>query len=206
MARVSRLVSGAALAWPLIAGAAPADAQVVRLVDEDGVIHYTNHPCQPRYARLVSEACPSTAHMPDTAPPGSSAAPPPADLRGHIEALAARHGVDPRLVEAVIRVESAGDAGAISPKGAMGLMQLMPGRAAALGVRDAFDPADNLDGGIRHLRELLARYAGNLPLTLAAYNAGEEAVRRYGGVPPYRETQEYVRKVLARYNLQSGPR
>jgi soluble lytic murein transglycosylase-like protein len=122
-----------------------------------------------------------------------------ADLGRRIEAAALRHGVDPRLVDAVVLIESAGDPGAVSPKGAMGLMQLMPARAASLGVRDAFDPAENLDAGVRHLRELLDRYRGNLSLALAAYNAGAEAVRRHGGIPPYRETQDYVRRILARY-------
>jgi soluble lytic murein transglycosylase-like protein len=93
----------------------------------------------------------------------------------------------------------------VSPKGALGLMQLMPARAEALGVADAFDPRANLDGGVRHLRDLLARYDGNVRLALAAYNAGEDAVRVHGGVPPFRETQEYVRKVLALYEGTRAP-
>jgi len=198
--RVGVLLASAVVGWLLATGARPADAQLVRVVDEDGVVHYTNQPCDPRYVRLAPAACPSAPGPTAPTPaPGPAAAPDPLDLGRRIEAVALRHGVDPRLVEAVIRIESAGDAGAISPKGAMGLMQLMPGRAAVLGVRDAFDPGENLDGGIRHLRALLDRYRGNLRLALAAYNAGEEAVRRHGGIPPYRETQEYVRKVLARY-------
>jgi soluble lytic murein transglycosylase-like protein len=170
----------------------------VRLVDADGVIHLTNEPCQPRYVHLAWGACspPGAASAERPALPAASA---PDDLGRRIATLAALHGVDPQLVEAVVRVESDGDPGAISPKGAMGLMQLMPTRVVALGVRNALDPAENLDGGIRHLRELLSRYGGNVPLALAAYNAGEEAVRRHGGIPPYPETQEYVRKVLARY-------
>lgn len=212
MTCLNRLLASAALAVPLVAGVGPAVAQVVRIVDEDGVIHYTNHPCQPRYARLVPETCPLAPGASVPAPsPASVPAPSPAsapatsvDLGSRIEAIALRHGVDARLVDAVIQVESARDPGAISPKGAMGLMQLMPGRATALGVRDVFDPVENLDGGVRHLRDLLTRYAGNLPLALAAYNAGEEAVRRHGGIPPYRETQEYVRKVLGRYHGGAG--
>jgi len=100
-------------------------------------------------------------------------------------------------VEAVIRVESGFKPGAVSPKGAQGLMQLMPATAAMLGVRNAFDPRENVEGGVRHLRYLIDRYAGNLPLVLAAYNAGEGAVAQYGGIPPYPETQQYVRKVMA---------
>lgn len=169
-----------------------AEAQVLRVEDEDGVIHYTNNPCDPRYTRLAPGACP-----PEPAP-GTAPSPAPAFTQ-EIETTAARYGVDRRLVEAVVQVESGGNPRAVSPKGAQGLMQLMPMRAAALGVADAFDPRANLDGGVRHLRDLLQRYAGNLHFALAAYNAGEDAVRTHGGVPPYRETQEYVRKVLALY-------
>jgi soluble lytic murein transglycosylase-like protein len=123
----------------------------------------------------------------------------PTDLRALAAAAARRHGLAPELVAAVASVESGFDPAAVSPKGAQGLMQLMPRTAAALGVADAFDPAANLDGGSRHLRALLARYGGDLEKALAAYNAGEGAVQRHGGVPPYRETREYVKKVMGRY-------
>ena len=113
-------------------------------------------------------------------------------------AAARRHGLDPDLVQAVVAVESGFRADAVSPKGAQGLMQLMPRTARALGVKDAFDPADNLDGGTRHLRRLVTRYGGDVKRALAAYNAGEGAVARHGGVPPYPETLAYVRKVLQR--------
>jgi soluble lytic murein transglycosylase-like protein len=121
------------------------------------------------------------------------------DLDGLIERVARRHGLDPALVRAVVAVESGFRARAVSHKGAQGLMQLMPGTAAELGVGDAFDPAQNLDAGVRHLLSLLVRYRGDLRLALAAYNAGAGAVGRHGGVPPYRETRDYVRKVLERY-------
>jgi soluble lytic murein transglycosylase-like protein len=121
------------------------------------------------------------------------------DLRELAVAVARRHGIDSDLVLAVVGVESAFRPAAVSPKGAQGLMQLMPGTAAALGVRDAFDPAENLDGGIRHLGSLLTLYGGDVARALAAYNAGEGAVARHGGVPPYRETRAYVKKVLERY-------
>ncbi len=122
---------------------------------------------------------------------------------GDVEALlreaAARNGLDPALVRAVVAVESAFRNDAISPKGAQGLMQLMPATAAALGVKDAFDPEQNLDGGARHLASLVQGYGGDLTKALAAYNAGAGAVARHGGVPPYRETTDYVAKVLRRY-------
>lgn len=110
--------------------------------------------------------------------------------------IARRHRIDEKLVRAVIEVESRYDAFAVSPRGAMGLMQLMPKTAQRFSVRNAFDPIENIDGGVRYLGVLLARYEGRLPLALAAYNAGEEAVDRFGGVPPYRETEHYVGKVL----------
>jgi len=121
------------------------------------------------------------------------------DLRELAVAVARRHGLEPALVLAVVGVESAFRPEAVSPKGAQGLMQLMPGTAAALGVEDSFDPAQNLDGGVRHLGSLLTLYGGDLVRALAAYNAGAGAVARHGGVPPYRETRAYVKRVLDRY-------
>jgi soluble lytic murein transglycosylase-like protein len=111
-----------------------------------------------------------------------------------IEAAAKRHQVDPRLVHALITVESRFQANARSRKGAMGLMQLMPATARELQVANPYDPAANIDGGVRHLRQLLDRF--DLSRAVAAYNAGAGAVRKFGGIPPFRETQAYVRQVL----------
>jgi hypothetical protein len=121
------------------------------------------------------------------------------DLRTLAVATARRHGLDPELVLAVVSVESAFRPRAVSPRGAQGLMQLMPRTAESLGVEDAFDPEQNLDGGTRHLGFLLSLYEGDVERALAAYNAGEGAVARHGGIPPFRETREYVRKVLEKY-------
>ena len=121
-------------------------------------------------------------------------------VRDTMLAIASREGVDPALVEAIITVESDFNPRAVSPKGAMGLMQLMPQTASRYGVSNPFDPQENLTGGIRYLRDLLRTFGGDLPRALAAYNAGETAVLTYGGLPPYRETREYVQKVLARYH------
>ena len=121
------------------------------------------------------------------------------DVRALAIATAQRHGLDPELVLAVVGVESAFKPDAVSGKGAQGLMQLMPGTARELGVTDAMDPAQNLDGGTRYLRMLIAKYGGDLGRALAAYNAGPGAVSRYRGVPPYRETHHYIDRVLRRY-------
>ncbi len=111
-----------------------------------------------------------------------------------------RHGVDAELVKAVIQVESNYNHRAVSRKGAMGLMQLMPGTANRYGVKKAFDPQENVEGGVRYLKDLLRLFGSDMKLALAAYNAGEGAVQRHNGIPNYVETQNYVRKVLALYN------
>lgn len=126
---------------------------------------------------------------------------PPADLNTMIDQEAARHQVDPDLVRAIIRVESNFNPYAVSPAGARGLMQLIPATAQRFGVDNPFDPRANLDGGIRYLKYLLGMYGGNLPLTLAAYNAGENSVSRSQGVPSFQETQNYIRKIGALYPL-----
>ena len=118
---------------------------------------------------------------------------------GLIDDAARRHAVDPKLVKSVMLVESGFNPAAVSKKGARGLMQLMPETAAENGVRDVHDPAQNIAGGVRYLSRLLTTYGGDLVKSLAAYNAGEAAVERYNGVPPYDETQLYVRKTLAAY-------
>jgi hypothetical protein len=123
----------------------------------------------------------------------------PAELVELASSAARRHGLDPALVSAVVAVESGFQPQALSPKGAQGLMQLMPRTAREMGVADPFDAAANLDGGSRYLSSLVARYDGDLTRALAAYNAGMGAVARHGGVPPYAETRRYVRKVLGRY-------
>ena len=123
----------------------------------------------------------------------------PAYLSALMTDAAKQHGVDPRLLAAVAARESAFDARAVSPVGACGIMQLMPQTARFLGVSNIFDPRENVFGGARYLRTLLDTFGGALDLTLAAYNAGPGAVQKYGGVPPYRETQAYVKVVRAAY-------
>lgn len=125
------------------------------------------------------------------------------ELRKLIHEVSTEHGMDPKLIDALVRVESGYDPNAVSRKGAMGLMQLMPETARRLEVEDPFDPAENIRGGVREFSRLVSRYSGNLQLALAAYNAGEGAVSRYSGVPPYAETRSYVSKILSLYTGRS---
>jgi soluble lytic murein transglycosylase-like protein len=121
------------------------------------------------------------------------------EVDSSIVMAAARHNVDPNLVRAVVKVESNFNSNAVSRKGAMGLMQLMPSTARSLNVKNPFDPDQNVDAGVRHLKQLLENYGGNVDLTLAAYNAGSGAVARSAGIPRYAETQNYVRRITNLY-------
>jgi soluble lytic murein transglycosylase-like protein len=127
---------------------------------------------------------------------------PPPGIDEAVRQIAAEHKLPPQLIHSVIKVESNYNPRAISSKGALGLMQLIPATARRFGVSDAFNPVENIQGGARYLRYLLDLYDGDYPLTLAAYNAGEAAVARYGGVPPFAETQNYV--ILVRRQLEQA--
>lgn len=120
-------------------------------------------------------------------------------IRDLVHQVSLEHGLDPKLVDALVRVESGYNPGAVSRKGAMGLMQLMPATASRLGVADPFDPEQNVRGGVREFARLVDVYRGNLQFALAAYNAGEGAVSRYRGIPPYKETRNYVSRILSIY-------
>ena len=171
---------------------------------KDGVTHYTNRP--PEYVNYVKLDSPTTSGqiLPSkkttviALPSKSGQKNPYADL---IHTIARKYKMSPELVRAVVKVESNYNRRAVSPKGAQGLMQLMPGTAERFGVKDSFDPEENITGGIKYLRYLFDEFGEqNLDLVLAGYNAGEEAVRKYGNkVPPYRETQKYVKKVKTLY-------
>ena len=129
----------------------------------------------------------------------------PANINELVEQTANRYRVDPGLVHAIIRVESGYDPKAVSSKGAMGLMQLVPATAQRYGVVNPFDPKQNLEGGVNYLKYLLDLFRGDLNLSLAAYNAGEHSVQRSGGIPAFPETQDYVRKVTNIYQSGNAP-
>jgi len=158
-----------------------------------------------RAGRPGYELQPGGADAPGSgAPPSAPVA--PAEIDALVQSNAATWQVDPALIKAVIANESSFNANATSKTGAQGLMQLMPATAASLGVRDAYDPVQNVAGGTRYLRGLLDRFGGNTQLAVAAYNAGPGAVEKYGGVPPYAETRSYVQNVLASFESYSSGR
>jgi soluble lytic murein transglycosylase-like protein len=179
----------------LMAGAfllpAPSRAQIASYVDEHGKTVYVNEDSAKGHTRSTISAPASPASAPSASPD---------DRLDHIVSAAAkRHNVDPALVKAVISTESAWNPRAISNKGAVGLMQLIPETAQRFGVGNSFDPAQNVEGGTTYLKSLLNKYNGDLTKSLAAYNAGERAVDVSGGVPAYPETQRYVQKVTDAY-------
>ena len=167
-------------------------AEIYKFVDENGVVHLTNVPDK-RYNLVLKEKWVRFRL-------GANFD----QYDSEIRKASNRYGVDYALVKAVIKAESNFDPQAVSRAGAKGLMQLMPGTAKALGVNDSFHPEDNIDGGVRYLRYLLDLFNRDFKLALAAYNAGEETVFRYNGIPPYRETQTYVLRVLQYFKNYTG--
>ena len=187
----------------LVAGVAqPAVADIYMFKDEKGVVHFTNIPQGDKRYRLVRKeegTSPATraAGMPQVLLPREEVIRRFAPL---IQSASRTHGVDAALVHAVISAESGYNPWAVSRAGARGLMQLMPDTAERFGVKDIMDPVDNIQGGVKYLRELLTMFDGNMELAVAAYNAGENAVIRHGHrIPPYAETIHYVPKVLGFY-------
>jgi soluble lytic murein transglycosylase-like protein len=188
----------------------PAHGQIVSYTDNNGKRVFVNEnpapavrPVKVSLARgfaRVGYASQTTQTSPDASPILSAAAQANREkIEEMIREVSARYRVDPALVRAVIQTESNWNSSAVSRKGALGLMQLVPGTAQQLGVSNAFDPKQNLDGGVRYLHTLLERYNGDLDRALAAYNAGPGAVDRAGGIPRFRETRDYVQKVTDSY-------
>ncbi len=171
-------------------------ADVYKFTDASGVAHFTNKPSDPRYTRMNRERVIATADLriPDSYVP-------------LLRKVAREHSIDQALLQAVMAAESGYDPNAISRKGAVGLMQLMPETARRYGVRNLYDPAENMRGGARYLGDLMRKFNNDMSLVLAAYNAGEDAIIRYGNrIPPYRETRQYVPRVMnfyQRYQLST---
>ena len=170
-----------ALGLAALLSSGPARADVYARSGADGTVRFTDAPTEPGYRVVIRTS------------------PPRVPWREALAREAGRRGLDPLLVRALIQVESGENPRAVSPKGARGLMQLMPATARELGVLDPLHPRDNVKGGIAYLSRLVERYDGRLDLALAAYNAGPGAVDRYGGLPPYPETRAFVRRVLSLY-------
>lgn len=189
----------------LVVGAGPAMADIYSFKDARGVVHFTNMPNgDKRYKLVRKEERPSDGQASvGAARVARLFMPAQADILRYssiIDAASKTHGVDGALVHAVITAESGYNAAAVSKAGARGLMQLMPDTAARYGVRNIHDPRENINGGVRYLRDLITMFKGNIELAVAAYNAGENAVIRHGNrIPPYAETVHYVPKVLGFY-------
>lgn len=162
-----------------------ARADMFMYTDENGVVVFTDNPDFKKIDYRLYRALKSDSMK--------------SDYRGIIERTSEKHGVDPMLVHAVIGAESGFNESAVSSKGAMGLMQLMPTTAAQMGVYNPYEPEQNIDAGVRYLRHLIDRFGGDLRLAIAAYNAGPGSVEKYGDVPPIPETKRFVEKVFSRY-------
>ena len=194
------LLSGAGLA-------SVAKAEIYRFVDEAGVVHFSNIPDDSRYKPIEGTAKKKKKPKPQKAVSKKKRTQKKRrvarrvvdDYDEHISEAALRFNIPEPLIRAVIAVESNFNHKAISHAGAQGLMQLMPPTAAEMGVEDSFDPRQNILGGTRYLRLLANMFDGDLVLTLAGYNAGQKAVTKHGDIPPYNETQRYVRRVLQLY-------
>ena len=182
-----------------VAVAAPAQAQIYSWRDAAGNLVLSDRPKNPW---TVTFTVPNASAPIRTTRPERRRA---AELEPLILEHAGANGVSPDLVRAVIQAESAFDPRALSHKGAMGLMQLMPATANDFGVRDPYDPAQNIRAGVAYLKSLLVRYSQNEELALAAYNAGPEAVKKYGAVPPYRETREYIARIRSMAPARPAP-
>lgn len=167
-------------------------ADIYKYVDENGVAHFTNTPANNEYNKIMSVKTHNKVKK--------SYAKNPSDYNQIIYSKSKKYNLAPSLVKAVIKVESNWNSAAVSKKGAIGLMQLMPLTAKEMGVKNPFNSEENIEGGTRYLRYLLDKFNGNLTFALAAYNAGPGTIEKFGGTPPIPETQQYVKRVLSIYN------
>jgi len=193
MVQLSRVFILSFLLWPVVSG-----ADIYRYVDVDGVIHYSNTQPDEKFTLYLREGPKAGPRAPASSLPTASW------MTGYVDRVSRANDLPPALVHAIIKAESNGQRKAVSPKGAKGVMQLMPFTSKRMRVIDPFDPIENIEGGIRYIKELLVSFEGDLTNTVAAYNAGPAAVRKYGGVPPYQETRLYVRRVMDLYRQYSA--
>lgn len=170
-----------------------AEADIYRYEDDEGIIHFTDAPTDKRFKVFMRDLKKDKQLRTKLSLAGAN----PTEYDAIIASSSQKYGVSPSLIKAVIQAESGYNPNAVSRKGASGLMQLMPGTARSLKVSNSFDPKDNVEGGVKYLRFLLDTFRGDVSLALAAYNAGLNKVAKYGGIPPYSETRNYVNKVLA---------
>jgi soluble lytic murein transglycosylase-like protein len=171
-----------------------ARADIYRYEDDEGIVHFTDAPTDSRFKIFMRDLKKDKQLRRKLQLAGSVN---PAEYEQIISSCATKYGVNQCLIKAVIQAESGYNPNAVSSKGASGLMQLMPGTARSLKVSNSFDPKDNVEGGVKYLRFLLDTFRGDVPLAVAAYNAGLSKVARYGGIPPYNETRTYVNRVLS---------
>jgi len=193
MVQLSRLFILSFLLWPVVSG-----ADIYRYVDKEGVLHYSNTQPGEKFTLYLREGPKAAPRAQSSAIPGASW------MTGYVDRFSRANDLPPALVHAIIKAESNGQRTAVSRKGAKGVMQLMPFTSKRLRVNDPFDPIENIEGGIKYIKELLVTFEGDLTNTVAAYNAGPAAVRKYGGVPPYQETRLYVRRVMDLYRQYSA--
>ena len=193
MVQLPRLFILSFLLWPVASG-----ADIYRFVDAEGVIHYSNIQPGEKYTLYLREGPKDAPRAQASSIPGASW------MTGYVDRFSRANDLPPALVHAIIKAESNGQRTAVSRKGAKGVMQLMPFTSKRLRVNDPFDPIENIEGGIKYIKELLVAFEGDLTNTVAAYNAGPAAVRKYGGVPPYQETRLYVRRVMDLYRRYSA--
>ncbi|MFQ5817427.1 MAG: lytic transglycosylase domain-containing protein [Terriglobia bacterium] len=186
------LIAGLTVTAALLLPATSARAEIISYIDENGRRVFVNE-------EKPSRTLPAQSSAPERQGVARRRIQ-QASIGPYIEQVATEHRLDPRLVHAIIEVESSWDSWAVSRKGAVGLMQLLPATGRRFGARNLLDPKTNIAAGIRYLRFLLDRFQNNLALALAAYNAGENTVSEFGGIPPYRETRAYVRRVSALYH------
>lgn len=170
-----------------------AHADIYRYEDDEGIIHFTDAPTDKRFKVFMRDIQKDKQLRKKLSLAGAN----PKEYDAIIADSAQKYGVSPSLIKAVIQAESGYNPNAVSRKGASGLMQLMPGTARSLKVSNSFNPKDNVEGGVKYLRFLLDTFRGDVSLALAAYNAGMKNVAKYGGIPPYTETKNYVNRVLA---------